>query len=707
MSTTAAIPTPNRSRPRSRLNSLKSLGSGDDLPRFPFGGSKRSPSQGRPPSSYVGPLGPPEPDEHPHVSVFRKSPARFYWTQVTARVQGDSRSRQVGFTTPECNRHSATAQMEGVFVHISSPPEGPEIPAKMRAATSTMHRHAFLSTTQALPIDKTLGPRRSSSRLREAIAATTRPRRERRPSQTSISGILRPFPFSIEVPPSARPGAELPQTFCAAADGLAGTRARAFVERSEIMYKLIATWETDDGTDEMSVGAPIILEPDPEFESLDGRNMLPSIDWEDLNVKYFLEVSVVFGQDETRARVPIRVLRHQIYSIPGKLPNLGDFITAGCRYGGPLALMRDTTKLVALGRATPSFAKAQIQIYSSAGEGILWDQGKIIRFGWTGDERLVVLNEEGAYRLYDLQGDYEQYSLGSEAAEMGVLDARIHENGIVALTGSLTLVEVRDWAGGKPLTLANSGLTQPPHSWAVIPPDLTISRHVEVLMSVESTIYSVDNLESIDQQLSRGPFTHLAPSPNGKSLALLTYSGLLWVVSTDFQRSLAEFNTANAPGAEGEIRQVEWCGNDAVLVTWDTLALLVGPFGDTLQYFYSGPTFAVTESDGIRLVGPDSCDFVQKVPVSSVSVFRPGSTSPSAILYDAWENFTRRSPKADESIRNIRPELGAAVNECIDAAGREWEPVWQRRLLSAAKFGQAFLDLYDPTDLVQMGQALK
>lgn len=35
------------------------------------------------------------------------------------------------------------------------------------------------------------------------------------------------------------------------------------------------------------------------------------------------------------------------------------------------------------------------------------------------------------------------------------------------------------------------------------------------------------------------------------------------------------------------------------------------------RYFYSGPTFAVTESDGIRLVGPDSCDFVQKVPGKS------------------------------------------------------------------------------------------
>jgi hypothetical protein len=73
------------------------------------------------------------------------------------------------------------------------------------------------------------------------------------------------------------------------------------------------------------------------------------------------------------------------------------------------------------------------------------------------DERLVVLNEEGVYRVYDLQGDYQQYSLGTEAGELGVVDARIHENGLVALTGSLTLLEVKDWEGGRPLTLANPG----------------------------------------------------------------------------------------------------------------------------------------------------------------------------------------------------------------------------------------------------------
>ena len=77
--------------------------------------------------------------------------------------------------------------------------------------------------------------------------------------------------------------------------------------------------------------------------------------------------------------------------------------------------------------------------------------------GWTFDERLVVLNEEGVYRLYDLQGEYTQFSLGNEAAETGILDARIFESGLVALTGQLGLLEVKGWQGGKPLALASAG----------------------------------------------------------------------------------------------------------------------------------------------------------------------------------------------------------------------------------------------------------
>ncbi|KAF9445538.1 vacuolar protein sorting-associated protein 16 [Macrolepiota fuliginosa MF-IS2] len=402
--------------------------------------------------------------------------------------------------------------------------------------------------------------------------------------------------------------------------------------------------------------------------------------------------------------------RQHLYNISGKLPDLSDFIIAGCRYGGPIAIMRDTSKIVTLNRAAPALSKSQVQVYSPAGEALLlfsWDQGKIVRFGWALDERLILLNEEGVYRIYDLQGEYQQHSLGAEAAEVGIIDARIHDNGLVALTSALTLLEVKNWEGGRPLTLANPSLSEPPHAWAIIPPDLNISRHVEVLLSVESTIFTVDNLESIDQRLSRGPFTHISPSPNGKSLALLTFTGTLWVVSTDFQRSMAEFETNNVVGAEGFVKQIEWCGNDAILLTWDGLAVLVGPFGDTLQYFYTGSLFAVTETDGVRVMGPEVCDLLQKVPASTLSIFRPGSTSPSAILYDAWESFNNRSPKADESIRSIKPELAKAVDECIEAAGQEWEPYWQRRLLNAAKFGRGYLDFHNPVDFVNMGQTLK
>lgn len=140
---------------------------------------------------------------------------------------------------------------------------------------------------------------------------------------------------------------------------------------------------------------------------------------------------------------------------------------------------------------------------------------------WSYDERLVVLNEEGTYRIYDIQGEYSQNSLGTEVQDAGVIGAVIHEGGLVALTGQLAFVEVKGWEGGRPSNLASAGgqpsspyatlsahlsrllgLSHPPPSWDVLPPDQTISRHVEVLISFDTTILSVDNLECIDQVCS-------------------------------------------------------------------------------------------------------------------------------------------------------------------------------------------------------------
>lgn len=65
----------------------------------------------------------------------------------------------------------------------------------------------------------------------------------------------------------------------------------------------------------------------------------------------------------------------------------------------------------------------------------------------------------------------------------------------------------------------------------------------------------------------------------------------------------------------------------------------------------------------------------------TLSIFQPGSTKPASILYEALEHYQRKSPKADENIRVIKPDLAEAVDTCIEAAGQEWDAKWQQKLL--------------------------
>ncbi|KAF8331517.1 vacuolar assembling/sorting protein VPS16 [Cantharellus anzutake] len=403
--------------------------------------------------------------------------------------------------------------------------------------------------------------------------------------------------------------------------------------------------------------------------------------------------------------------RQEVYAMQWSLASLSDFIVAGARRGGPIALRRNESAIVQYGQHTTS--KPQVQVFSSSGALLItipWELGKIVKMGWSYDEQLVILNEDGVYRVYDLQGEYSQNSLGQEAQDSGVVDAVIHDFGMVALTGNLGFMEVKGWEGGRPVSLAPQ--VRVPcifHTTTVLghcSPDQSLSRHVEVLLPYENTILSVDSLESVDQQISRGPFQHIVISPSGKAIALLTVSGTLWVVSSNFQESYTEYDTTTE-GMQGPPQQLVWCGNDTLVMNWEMIVVMVGPFGTVLKYYYTSPTHLISEIDGVRIISSDRCDFLQKVPRPSEMVFKPGSTSAAAILFDALELFEKKSPRSDEIIRSIRPELAGAVDTCIAAAGHELEPYWQKRLLNAALYGRAFLDLYNPTDLVEMGQALK
>lgn len=224
-----------------------------------------------------------------------------------------------------------------------------------------------------------------------------------------------------------------------------------------------------------------------------------------------------------------------------------------------------------------------------------------------------------------------------------------------------------------------------------------------MLLSIGKTLYVVDASEAEDRGLDRGPFQHVSVSPNGKYIALYTEDGKVWVVSSDFQNRLSEYDTR----ARTVPKDMQWCGNDCVALAWEDEVHLVGPHGSAAKYFYDGWVHLTSDYDGIRLFTNEVCELLQKVPDVTEEVFRLGSTSPAAVLLDAIDQLDRKSPKADDNIQLIRSDLDSAVDICVRAAGQEYSIHWQKQLLRAASFGKSVLDLYNSDDFVDMTETLR
>lgn len=117
------------------------------------------------------------------------------------------------------------------------------------------------------------------------------------------------------------------------------------------------------------------------------------------------------------------------------------------------------------------------------------------------------------------------------------------------------------------------------HSWTVIPPAYTLSRSVEVLLAVNETIYVVDSNEAEDRVLTNGPFRYVSVSPNGLYVTLYTDDGKVWVITSDFQNKIGEYESK----ARTVPKDVQWCGNDSVLLAWEDEVHMIGPKGALLK----------------------------------------------------------------------------------------------------------------------------
>ena len=63
-----------------------------------------------------------------------------------------------------------------------------------------------------------------------------------------------------------------------------------------------------------------------------------------------------------------------------------------------------------------------------------------------------------------------------------------------------------------------------------------------------------------------------------------------------------------------------------MLLYWDDMLLIVGPYGEPVRYLYDEPIILIPECDGARILSNLNMEFLQRVPASTESIFMIGST---------------------------------------------------------------------------------
>ena len=333
-----------------------------------------------------------------------------------------------------------------------------------------------------------------------------------------------------------------------------------------------------------------------------------------------------------------------------------------------------------------------LNIYSCSGvllASISWKAGRLVEMGWSEDERLVCVSEDGTVTIYAATGRMIQnFSMGPECRDERVHFCCIWGGGVACLTRNNTLVYVDDLEEPQPRRMPYvSDSYGEAHCMCVIESHMTASKGLEVLLAVDKTVLTIDLAGVTDHKLAAGPVKAMTVCPNGKMLACFTADGVVWVLTTDFAKNLSEFPTKShvAPS------QLAWCGTDSVVLYWSKLLLMVGPYGDWVKYSYEEALCLIPEYDSVRVVSDTRHELLQRVPNACVEVLKLGSCTPAAMLLDAKQLLDSNDSKADDVLRSILDSLPQAVWGCVQAAVEETDVSLQKALLAAAAYGQALM----------------
>jgi hypothetical protein len=137
-------------------------------------------------------------------------------------------------------------------------------------------------------------------------------------------------------------------------------------------------------------------------------------DWHLLSNRYYRK-STLYTPSWSRSLGPFSSLR---------------FATAPA---SPIAILPSSTHIHTL--TSTQSTQQNIKIYTQSGKLLSQFpiQSRLVAFGWVSGERLVCVSEDGGVKLYNLHGEYTQFSMGGVAKEHGIIDCMIWESGILIL----------------------------------------------------------------------------------------------------------------------------------------------------------------------------------------------------------------------------------------------------------------------------------
>ncbi|XP_055381224.1 vacuolar protein sorting-associated protein 16 homolog [Condylostylus longicornis] len=409
----------------------------------------------------------------------------------------------------------------------------------------------------------------------------------------------------------------------------------------------------------------------------------------------------------------------ELYNIdwPSDL-DLEKMAICGAPYGGPIAMIRDYQQIL---EYKASSDKPVIYIFNCAGSflsAIKWKHGHLLAMGWNESEELLCVQNDGLVFIYDMFGQEKHHlSICQEASLTKVISAKIFPTqtgtGIAVMTTNFRIFFIKNVTepGGKQMPEIPKSAVDPTW-WEIVSEERNtfclVAREKELLKLVRGQTACNTYVTLFEK-----PFKSIilmSTSFNHRYLAIYTNNGIIWLGTTDLKTKFCEFDT----GRSERPKQIEWIldpencrQSDAVIISYSSLLLIVNTNGDQTTFMYDPATFLIPELDGIRILTYTSHELIQKVPTCVSNIFAINSQQPASFLFEAHKKFLEKSHQSDEYLNLIRNKFVEAVDECIEAAGYEFDPETQKVLIKAAYFGKGFIPSHNPDSYMAVCRILR